>query len=238
MAYATAGVASGTGGFLTANLVASGTYNATTSLSAELKAGRTAELTLTGIVTSQRGARSLLASQIYGNAGDDSIVLGGQLNTITSSTIGGGAGSDTITNAFRVNGATAFATSTINGFDSAVQFTANKAFIEAGGGADSIGLQFIQTAVFTQSTIGGGQGNDTIALAATAAGSGGFFTGLIALGGGDDTLTSVGINTFNYSTPMVAVVLTLLPLTSVLLFPHPSSMVTTTEPSVTMTVLT
>ena len=164
MAYATAGVASGTGGFLTANLVASGTYNATTSLSAELKAGRTAELTLTGIVTSQRGARSLLASQIYGNAGDDSIVLGGQLNTITSSTIGGGAGSDTITNAFRVNGATAFATSTINGFDSAVQFTANKAFIEASGGADSIGLQFIQTAVFTQSTIGGGQGNDTIAL--------------------------------------------------------------------------
>ena len=198
--YLTAAAASSTGGMLTAQLNGSGTYATSTSVTAALSGGTTALALLTGVITSQRGTRSLLASQIYGNAGNDTIMLGGQLNTITSSTIGGGAGNDTISNAFRVNAATAFATSTINGFDSAVLFTANKFFLEAGGGDDRIDLRFIQTASFTQTTIGGSQGNDTIAITATAAGSGGFKTGLIALGGGDDTITAVGINTFNYST--------------------------------------
>ena len=65
----------------------SGTWSGATA-SAAISGG------VTGVVTSQAAARQFIASQLYGNAGNDSIALGNQLSTVSASTIGGGAGDD------------------------------------------------------------------------------------------------------------------------------------------------
>jgi hypothetical protein len=161
---------------------------------------------LTGVVTSQAAARSLVSTQVYGNAGNDSIYLGGggfsAAAVITSSTIGGGAGNDIIGTINYINGVSADATAATGG-------TYEKALVEGGGGDDRILLNIASSTVsavtvqgsqgndsitfnvvesdnrqvVTNSFIGGGGGNDLI--------SGGFFglaTSQIAGGGGNDTL--------------------------------------------------
>ena len=182
-------VASGTGASLSAFLNGSATYSTSTAISAALQAGTTADIAITGIITSQRGARTVVASQFYGNQGDDVILLGGGLNTITSTTVGAGAGDDRLGTQYLINSVTSNATA-INGMTGGA-LTANNVFLEMGGGADTVTLDFFSTATISNTTIGGGQGNDVFTLTGQAAGSGTFSTSKIVLGGGNDTLTGI-----------------------------------------------
>ena len=75
--------------------------------------------------------RKLVGSQIYANAGNDTIALGVELDTASASTIGGGAGSDVIGTFRAINDV--FSTGTITGggaFDNM--------FVEGGGDGDTI----------------------------------------------------------------------------------------------------
>ena len=160
---------------------------------------------LTGTVTSQAAVRTVVGSQIYGNAGNDSIYLGGGGHSAavsyTSTTIGGGAGNDIIGSINYVNSVSA------NGiFATGSKF--EKLFVEGGGDSDKI-LFNIASSTVSAVTLQGSQGNDSITLnilestttvvnSADIFGGGGndlisgAFIGLanadIAGGGGNDTI--------------------------------------------------
>jgi len=133
--------------------------------------------TATALVTSQQAARILWGSQIYGNAGNDTIAFGTQINNLTSSTIGGGAGNDVIGTYqyFQVSSTPVAAVNTAG--------TWEKAFVEGGGGNDTILIDASENAlVFSSVTIQGSQGVDT----ATIRTNGAISKSLFALGGDDD----------------------------------------------------
>jgi len=133
-------------------------------------------------------ARSVLGSQLYGNAGNDSIYLGGggfsAAVTYTSTTIGGGAGNDIIGSINLINSVSAdsfFATGS--------KF--EKVFVEGGGDQDKILLNFASGTV-SAVTLQGSQGNDSISL--------NFLEGTVAVvnssfiaGGGGNDLISGGL---------------------------------------------
>jgi hypothetical protein len=184
-------VASSTGLILSTHLVGSaGTLYSTSTAISALSGDATVSVAITGVVTSQQATRSIFASQFYGNAGDDIISIGNQVQTATAVTLGGGAGNDLISNFQFVNGVTASGDTTVTGLTTTA-FTSNNLFIEAGGGNDTIALGYGAAAAdFANVTIGGGQGNDRVNITATANGSTFTSASLIALGGGDDTLTA------------------------------------------------
>ena len=155
---------------------------------------------LTGIVTADRGARTLFVSQLYGNAGNDSIYLGAELTTISGSTVGGGAGDDVIGNFTYVDGSAGSLTASAL---SAGVIT--RTFIEAGGGNDSIRLVVSGATTFSGVTLGGSQGNDSIALDATYANGGSTVANGLGMygGGGDDVISGTFGNTL-YSGATVA----------------------------------
>ena len=51
-----------------------------------------------GVITAQRAVRTIASTEVYGNAGNDSIYLGDSITNLSSSTVGGGAGDDVINN--------------------------------------------------------------------------------------------------------------------------------------------
>ena len=160
--------------------------------------GASTGMDLTGVVTSQMGAQTIRQGQLYGNAGNDSIYLapvftaGGTANAgltlLDNSTIGGGAGADVIGTISYVNDTAVTSTAT-------TALTLDQAFVEGGGGNDSI--TFIgNSSLITASTIQGGQGDDLVRLDEL----GGFTaSSLLALGGGNDTFSGK-MSAFNSAT--------------------------------------
>jgi hypothetical protein len=153
---------------------------------------------VSGVITSQLGARSLQSSQIWGNAGNDSIYLapayiGGAtaapgVTRIQDSTIGGGAGNDVIATVAFVNN-TAVTASASTGV------ILDSAFIEGGGGNDSITFIAV-SGLITATTIQGSQGNDVIGVINTAGDMG---NTQVLGGGGNDKITG-GVSSFDTST--------------------------------------
>lgn len=154
-----------------------------------LASGAVVSVTVTGVVTSQNAIRSLHGSQIYGNAGNDTIALGTEVTLFSSTTIGGGAGDDLIGTLTYVNGVSANATVT----GAAVY---KNSFIEAGGGNDFI--YFNGENAFTASTIQGSLGNDTIQL--NLSGTNSQITASQILAGGNEDLITGNITTASFST--------------------------------------
>ena len=153
----------------------------------------------TGILTSNRGARSFFLSDLDAGDGNDTVYLGGYVSGFTSNTVDGGAGNDVIAFAENVGGVVATGLNTGT--------TLNKNLYLGGAGNDTINLVANSVeATVTNDTIQGGQGNDSIALdlqsstvSATQIFAGGGadtinlqFSGVayttIAGGGGNDTL--------------------------------------------------
>jgi len=155
---------SGGSGTITLTLVGSASISTSVNVASGAAAISTGG-TVSGVVTSTRGTRTLAASQLYGNAGNDTIALGNQLSNLSASTIGGGAGDDVIGTYTYVNSTLALNkdldVSAAGGIGTAG--SANASFIEAGGGNDSITLAFSSTKL-SANTIGGSQGDDTIEL--------------------------------------------------------------------------
>ena len=169
----------------------SGTWSGATA-SAAISGG------VTGVVTSQAAARQFIASQLYGNAGNDSIALGNQLSTVSAATIGGGAGDDILGSYSNVNnvftGNNALDLSGVGGIGTAATFA--QFFAEGGGGNDTVYLN-LSGSTLTGSTLQGGQGNDSVAL---VMGAGSTINAVNVFGGGgnDDISAQVtggsGIN--------------------------------------------
>jgi hypothetical protein len=183
---------SGGTGNVTATLIGSASYS--NQASGLVDSGTTLSVHVTGVVTSQQGARIVNGALFQSNAGNDSIVLGDKLSRVSASTFAGGAGNDVIggyTNvnnvwtATTVSGAT-FISSDIeggNGNDT-VYLRGSAAYsaidINANKGNDLVDFQ---SAVVSKSIIGLGAGNDEL--------SGQFesiTTGTVAGGKGNDTI--------------------------------------------------
>ena len=111
----------------------------------------------TGILTSNRGARSFFLSDLDAGDGNDTVYLGGYVSGFTSNTVDGGAGNDVIAFAENVGGVVATGLNTGT--------TLNKNLYLGGAGNDTINLVANSVeATVTNDTIQGGQGNDSIAL--------------------------------------------------------------------------
>jgi len=145
---------------------------------------------VSGVVTSNQGTRALAGSQVYGNAGDDSILLGNRLSSVSASTVGGGAGNDLIGTYTFISGVAAYAgdLSTTGEGGIGIAGSQTKSFIEAGGGNDTIHLIYSSHTSFSANTIQGSQGDDSISFVSTA--SGGSTASQIFGGGGSDTITT------------------------------------------------
>jgi hypothetical protein len=168
----------------TVTLVASAGNSYTVTYSGS---GGTVTTAVTGVVTSQRALRTFNTTQLYGNQGDDSIALGNQFTTFSSTTIGAGAGDDvigTFTNVAGVWTANGALTTAAGGIGTAA--TVAKSFVEGGGGNDSIYFNLSGSTV-TSSTFQGSQGNDSISLITTAGST--VNSVLIAGGGGEDIIS-------------------------------------------------
>ena len=148
---------------------------------------------LTGTVTSQAAVRTVVGSQIYGNAGNDSIYLGGGGHSAavsyTSTTIGGGAGNDIIGSINYVNSVSA------NGiFATGSKF--EKLFVEGGGDSDKI-LFNIASSTVSAVTLQGSQGNDSISLNIVDATEAVVNSSDIFGGGGNDLISGAFIGLAN-----------------------------------------
>jgi len=145
------------------------------------------EVQIAGIITSERAARLINNSQIAGNAGQDSIYLGDNFTTVTSTTIQGGAGNDFIGNwVYANNVAVSALAGTGLANNTLTASTIQNTFIEGGGGNDTVDLT-LSAGTFPANTIQGSQGDDLISIIATA---GTVISGAqILVGGGNDTIS-------------------------------------------------
>jgi len=145
-------------------LFGSGTKSYTTSV-VNLSGAANTVAQVSGVITSFKGSRTIVAdSQIYGNSGNDSIYLGNFLTSFASSTIGGGAGNDLI-GTYTFISSVAELNTTLNlsaAGGIGIGGATNKAFVEGGGGDDTIQLIFSGYTSNSGSTIQGSQGNDSI----------------------------------------------------------------------------
>jgi hypothetical protein len=153
-------------------------------------------LTISGVITAQAAARIINGAYFQANAGNDTIVFGDQLTTVSASTFAGGAGNDNILAANNIN-------NDWGGSASLSGAAFNKVGIEGGGGNDSISLNgdntvsemtlnsnvgdddvsFVSASISGGSTIGLGQGNDILSGTLEA-----ISTSTIAGGKGNDTI--------------------------------------------------
>ena len=106
-----------------------GSTTTTTTYQFETGAATGITVDLTGVVTADRGVRTLYASQIYGNQGNDSIYLGAEISDVSASTVGGGAGNDVIGNYTFVDASAGSLTASAMSAG-----TFSNSFVEAGGG--------------------------------------------------------------------------------------------------------
>lgn len=161
-------------------------YTNTVTGKAVLVSGGPTTFTVSGsastaaFLTSTKATRLMDATQVYGNAGNDSIYLGDGMTTFSASTIGGGAGNDLIGTYTYNDQSAASALSTA--------VTIKSVFIEGGGGNDKVDLNYTDAEVGA-STIQGGQGQDTISFIANA----GTATAFAVYGGGDNDTISLDI---------------------------------------------
>ncbi len=156
-------------------------------------------IVVSGVVTSQIGARALVSSQLWGNAGNDSIYLAPAyiasqtsvpgLTRVNDVTIGGGAGDDVI-------GTVTFVNNTAVTASAATGILVDSAFIEGGGGNDTITF-IANSAEITGTTIQGSQGDDHVRVA-NALGT--FKNSQILAGGGNDLMSGVTLSAFDTST--------------------------------------
>jgi len=154
---------------------------------------------LTGVITSQAGARQIRYAGLYGNAGNDSIYLAPVFTAgataapgftnFQNSTIGGGAGDDLI-------GTISFVASTAVTGTATTAAVFDEALIEGGGGNDTIVI-LGNSGLYTATSIQGGQGNDILNLDDEL---GGFTADSQLLGGGGDDVISGRISAFNSAT--------------------------------------
>ena len=120
---------------LTAELAGSSTYKTVLS---GTKSGAASGVVIstgvatTGILTSNRGARSFFLSDLDAGDGNDTVYLGGYVSGFTSNTIDGGAGNDVIAFAENVGGVVATGLNTGS--------TLNKNLYLGGAGNDTINL--------------------------------------------------------------------------------------------------
>jgi hypothetical protein len=178
------GIANSGSGAISLQLIGSSTYSTSESYSGVTT--WSGSLIVSGVLTSERAGRSIDASKLYGNQGNDTIALGDSFTTLASTTLGGGAGNDFIGTYTNVNNVW---TGTIN--PTAATITA--LFAEGGGGNDVIRFE-LSGATLTSSTFQGIQGNDTIRLIGTA-GTTVNNTQLLGGGGNDDISASISAST-------------------------------------------
>lgn len=183
-----------------ANAIASSTYSFGTGKAAGVS-GAFIAIASTGVVTtSQKSIRKLTDTNLYGNAGNDTIIFGESLTGFGSASLGGGSGDDLIGNYTNVGG-------TLTGGSDLSLTTSEAATLEGGGGNDTVRLIDDSTVTFKQLGFNGGQGDDSVhidiaggtALSATIGGGGGNDTvnaivgvltaSTVAGGGGNDTVT-------------------------------------------------
>jgi hypothetical protein len=191
-AVATASVSTGTLGGqvqsgtlnLSAQLIGSATYSASTILATGIYAG---SIAVTGVITSQQAARVVNGTLIQGNAGNDSILLGNSLQRVSASTFAGGAGNDWIAAATNVNNQVTTVATAL----SAAVFISSR--FEGGDGNDTIYLA--GSAEFSALNINANQGNDLVDFRNALIQGGSF----IGLGDGNDELSGL-ITSFTTST--------------------------------------
>ena len=134
---------------------------------------------LTGIVTSNRAARTLVGTNLTATQVTTASISDHHCRAVS---VGGGAGDDYIGNATYVN-ETFVTGSTFN-------ITIAENVTLEGGGNDTIAIyDAAGDHVIKSATIAGGQGNDSINLGITSAE---YTKGIVAAGGGNDTLTMIG----------------------------------------------
>jgi len=150
--------------------------------------GATISMAVTGVVTSERGLRTLASGYIGGNAGNDTIALGNTFTNLSATSLLGGAGDDVIGTYTNVTDATFTANAalaTANGGIGTAS-TISKFFTEGGGGNDTVYF-YLTGSTVTASTFQGGGGNDSITFNNTAGG----VTNTVAIfgGGGNDIIS-------------------------------------------------
>jgi len=155
-------------------VVASGSTAVTTGVN---------DVQVIAIVTSQQAIRTFNKSNLYGNAGNDTIAFGANLTTVTASTFGGGAGDDFMGVIRQVSAGAAPAITNQSGAG-----TWTTTFIEGGGGADTVSIDSNAIALnLSASTVQGSLGADSIFLRTN-----GTLQGTQLLGGGNnDTITAL-----------------------------------------------
>jgi len=179
---------------ISARLIGSaGTVYTSTLSGSTINSGGTTGVGVGGVVTAYGAARQIYGSQFYGAAGNDTVALGNSFTVLTSTTLGGGAGDDIIGNFTYVNGVF---TGAAGNASAMTAFSANKVFLEAGGGNDSINF-VVSASDWDTSTIQGGQGNDTINF---VMGNGGTAQSSYFFGGGGDDSISGSFQSFINST--------------------------------------
>jgi len=144
-------------------------------------------VTAKGVITAYDAVRGISNSLFYGNAGNDSIMFGTSVATMTSVTVGAGAGNDIINFNTYVN--SVYATGTASADLKSV-------FVEAGGGDDSVSLT-LSAGKLESTTVQGSQGNDTIAIVNTAGATNSAFA--VFGGGGNDSI-NVALSASQYTT--------------------------------------
>jgi hypothetical protein len=188
---------------LTGSLVGSATYFTSRQIGitgGTIQSGASAAVHVTGVITSQAGGTVISDVTVNGNAGNDTILLGESLTTLTATTIGGGKGNDYIGNGTYAG--SVFATAATDGGLGLSGATIKSTDIFGGDGRDIINFDgdLLATALtikagedndtlkfasgdFTNTFIGGGKGNDAISGGASK-----FDTGSIIGGLGQDTI--------------------------------------------------
>ena len=153
-------------------------------------------IVFSGVITAQAAARVINGAYFQQNEGNDTIVFGDQLTTVSASTFAGGAGNDNILAANNIN-------NDWGGSASLSGAAFNKVGVEGGAGNDSISLNgdntisemtlnsnvgdddvsIVSGSISGASTLGLGQGNDIF-----SGGLEGFSTSTLAGGKGNDTI--------------------------------------------------
>ena len=176
--------AGGTGSTISGNYAVSGSVvlsgssaqyirSGSTTLSAA-GTGGTFNVQISGVITSDKGARTINAALFQANAGNDSIALGSTITRVSASTFAGGAGNDLIGTFNNIN-------DVWTGVSQSATFVGVN--FEGGNGNDTISLS--GNAVYSALNVNANQGNDLVAMNGVS----GMTKSVVGLGAGADTLS-------------------------------------------------
>jgi hypothetical protein len=159
-------------GSVSATLIGSATYSANSA--GVISGADTLSVHVTGVITSQQGARNVNGALFQANQGNDSIALGDTLTRVSATTIAGGAGNDIIGGFTNVNNV--WTAASVSG----ATFVSSD--IEGGDGADTIYLD--GSATYSALSVNANLGNDLVHISGAA-----FSKGSLGLGAGNDQLS-------------------------------------------------